>query len=65
VNKHTSIPTTDGLYWYFELGQDEPRPVMINKDRWGESFKSFNGAQQSWLRNGEYLLGPQPTPAAQ
>lgn len=31
----------------------------------GHKFKSFNGGQQSWLRDGEYLLGTQLVPPAQ
>lgn len=65
MHKHSSLPVADGLYWYFARGEEQPRPVMIDKARWGGSFKSFNGAQQSWLRDGEYLLGPQPVPTAQ
>jgi hypothetical protein len=38
---------------------------MINKERWGQSMKSFNSAQQSWLHEGEYLIGPQPAPQFQ
>lgn len=64
MQKHTSIPTVDGLYWYFEQGKPEPRPVLIDQNRYGSKFKSFNGAEQSWLREGEYLLGPQPSPEA-
>ncbi|MCV4061263.1 hypothetical protein ACRCPT_06970 [Pseudomonas aeruginosa] len=35
MQKHTALPVADGLYWYFENGKSEPRPVMINKERWG------------------------------
>nr|WP_073937567.1 hypothetical protein [Pseudomonas aeruginosa] len=65
MQKHTALPVADGLYWYFENGESVPHPVMINKERWGQSMKSFNGAQQSWLREGEYLIGPQPAPQPQ
>lgn len=65
IDKFTDLPEVDGLFWYFEKGVEDPRPVMIDQARWGKCFKSFNGAQQSWLRDGEYLLGPQPAPAAQ
>lgn len=65
MDKHTSVPDVDGLYWYFDSKETEPRPVMINQSRWGEKFKSFNGAEQSWLRDGEYLLGPLPAPKAE
>lgn len=64
MEKFTSIPDIDGLFWYFEKGEPEPRPVMINQSRWGKKFKSFNGAEQSWLREGEYLIGPQKAPVA-
>lgn len=60
---HTSIPSEEGLYWYFGNGAD-PRPVMINPSRWVGRFKSFNGAEQSWMREGEYLMGPQGAPVA-
>lgn len=65
LDKHTSIPVVRGLYWYFEKGSAEPRPVMIDPARWVNKFKSYNGAEQSWLAAGEYLLGPQPVPADQ
>jgi len=65
MQKHTALPVADGLYWYFENGESVPHPVMINKERWGQSMKSFNGAQQPWLREGEYLIGPQPAPQPQ
>jgi hypothetical protein len=65
MDKFTSVPEIDGLFWYFENGVTEPRPVLINQTKWGKKFKSFNGAEQSWLRDGEYLVGPQPAPAAQ
>lgn len=61
--KHTCIPSEEGLYWYFEKGCI-PRPVMINPAKWVGKFKMFNGAEQSWLRDGEYLMGPQPLPIA-
>lgn len=63
--KHTKIPTERGLYWYYENGGDEPRPVMINPEKWVGKFKSFNGSEQAWLRDGEYLVGPQFAPAPQ
>lgn len=59
--KHTTLPEGAGLYWYFENGI-EPSPVLIDPEKWVGKFKSFNGAEQSWLREGEYLLGPQPAP---
>ncbi|WP_256679121.1 hypothetical protein [Pseudomonas sp. MWU12-2323] len=65
MDKHTSVPNVDGLYWYFDSKESEPRPVMINQSRWGDKFKSFNGAEQSWLRDGEYLLGPLSAPKAE
>lgn len=65
MDKFTSIPERDGLFWYFENGAAEPQPVLIYQTKWGKNFKSFNGAVQSWLLEGEYLLGPQAAPAAQ
>lgn len=65
LQKHTAVPAEQGLYWYFENGAEEPRPVMVNQAKWPGKFKSFNGAEQSWLRDGEYLVGPQKPPAPQ
>ncbi|WP_234831344.1 hypothetical protein [Pseudomonas savastanoi] len=65
LDKHKSIPVERGLYWYFEKGKAEPRPVMVDPTRWVNKFKSFNGSEQAWLADGEYLLGPQPVPADQ
>ncbi len=62
MQKHTTIPTLDGLYWYYEDGADAPRPVLINQAKYQGRFKSFNGSEQRWLRDGEYLLGPVPMP---
>jgi hypothetical protein len=62
MEKFTSVPEIDGLFWYFANDAAAPRPVQINQAKWGSKFKSFNGAEQSWLREGEYLLGPQPAP---
>ena len=59
------MPEIDGLFWNFENDVSEPRPVLLNQARRVRKFKSFNGAEQSWLRDGEYLVGPQPTSAAQ
>ncbi|MBK6616405.1 hypothetical protein [Ottowia sp.] len=61
--KHEAIPTQDGLYWYFATGEAEPAPVLVNHARYGNSLKAFNGSLQSWLRKGEYLLGPVAPPA--
>lgn len=55
--KHTEIPSEDGLYWYFETGAKQPRPVLIDSSRYGRRFKSFSGAEQSWIRPGEYFIG--------
>ena len=64
MEKFTSIPAIDGLFWYYAKGEPEPRPVLINQARYGKCIKSFNGSQQAWLRDGEYLLGPQTSPDA-
>ncbi|HBO5661730.1 TPA: hypothetical protein L4592_006128 [Pseudomonas aeruginosa] len=64
MDKFTSVPEIEGLFWHFENGVSEPLPVLINRAKWGRKFKSLNGAEQSRLRDGEYLVGPQPTPAA-
>lgn len=47
----------DGLYWYLVPGQ-VPEPVLVNRSRYGERFKAFNGREQAWLRDGERLIGP-------
>jgi len=64
MKKFNAVPELDGLFWYFEKGATEPRPVLINQAKWGLKIKSFNGAEQSWLRDGEYLIGPQIPPSA-
>lgn len=53
----------DGLYWYMVPGQ-EPEPVLVNRARYGDRFKAFNGREQAWLRDGERLVGPIAPPAA-
>lgn len=53
----------DGLYWYMVPGQ-EPEPVLVNRARYGDRFKAFNGREQAWLRDGERLVGPVVPPAA-
>ena len=62
MEKFTRVPEISGLFWYFEQGKEIPRPVLIDLEKYGVKFKSFNGAEQSWLREGEYLIGPQPAP---
>ncbi|MFK4705949.1 hypothetical protein ABIC83_002788 [Roseateles asaccharophilus] len=47
----------DGLYWYMVPGQP-PEPVLVNRARYGDRFKGFNGREQPWLREGETLVGP-------
>lgn len=54
----------DGLYWYMVPGQ-EPEPVLVNRARYGERFKAFNGREQGWLREGERLVGPIMPPKAE
>ena len=35
----------------------------MDSDRYGEGkFRGFNGRVQTWLKDGEGLLGPQPEP---
>ncbi len=66
MDKHTEIPSINGLYWYYESGQctDNPEPVKIYVGRYGKgNFKGFNGRTQSWMREGEFLVGPQLPPA--
>lgn len=52
----------DGLHWYMVPGQD-PEPVLLKRSRYGERLKAFNGREQSWLRDGERLVGPILPPA--
>lgn len=61
MEKHTTIPARNGLYWYFERSSP-PVPVLVDRERHGAMFKAFNGSVQGWLRDGEYLLGPVPVP---
>ncbi|MBP5947961.1 hypothetical protein [Pseudomonas sp. P9(2020)] len=35
MDKFTDLPEVDGLFWYFEKGVEDPRPVMIDQARWG------------------------------
>ncbi|QJT37123.1 hypothetical protein E4188_22505 (plasmid) [Aeromonas media] len=65
MEKHTGIPCIDGLYWYYavNVSADAPEPVQIDQGRYGVGkFKGFNGRLQAWLRDGEYLVGPQRPP---
>lgn len=48
MHKHASLPVADGLYWYFAPGEEQPRPVMIDKARWGGSMNSPT-AKPKWL----------------
>lgn len=61
MQKHDAIPERDGMYWYIVPGE-EPEPVLINHDRYGNSFKGFDNRRQSWLKEDEYLIGPQCGP---
>lgn len=62
MTKHNFIPSTDGLYWLITPQLAKPLPVVIDHDRYGASFKCFNGRLQGELGSDEYLLGPQPEP---
>lgn len=62
---HFHIPSEDGLYWYWANDAASPEPVLINRAKYNQSFKGFNGRLQSWLRDGEYLEGPQTLPVKQ
>lgn len=59
-----TIPSTapDGLYWYLVPGK-APEPVLIHRAMYGDRIKAFNGREQTWLRDGERLVGPVPAPA--
>lgn len=47
MNKRTTIPEQDGLYWYFENGKDAPEPVLIiefiNK---ADNLEEFNARKE-------------------
>lgn len=61
----TEIPNIDGLFWYYVPGK-EPEPVLIDVSRYGAGqFAGFNGRRQSWLREREYLIGPQLPPVVE
>lgn len=65
MEKHTEIPGIDGLYWYYPVNASTgtPEPVLIDQGRYGVGkFKGFNNRLQSWMRDGEYLVGPQLPP---
>tara|TARA_Y100001973_G_scaffold106227_1_gene182826 strand:- start:3984 stop:4184 length:201 start_codon:yes stop_codon:yes gene_type:complete len=62
MQRFTEIPEAAGLFWYFEEVAAEARPVTMLTGKWSGFFKSFDGSTQNWLRDGEYLLGPQPAP---
>ncbi|MFK5948105.1 MAG: hypothetical protein QM500_04975 [Methylococcales bacterium] len=65
MKKHTEMQGLEkGLYWYFENGKNEPEPVLVDPDKNSGAFRGFNGRNQSWLREGEYLQGPQNSPTA-
>lgn len=56
------IPSIDGLYWYIVPGK-KPEPVCVDIARYGAGkFAAFNGRKQAWLRDNEYLIGPQTPP---
>ncbi len=54
----------DGLYWYIVPGK-APEPVLIERSRYGDRFKAFNGREQAWLGDGERLMGPVLPPIVQ
>jgi len=59
LRRFESIPSDKGLYWYFAKGQVDPEPMLADPERYPGRLKAFNGREQGWLREGEYLLGPQ------
>lgn len=63
MKKFTKIPHDQtGLFWYFENDKEQPEPVQLNAEKHPGKIKGFNGRMQSWLRDGEYLIGPQLPP---
>jgi hypothetical protein len=57
LERHTSIPTSDGLYWYHQH-DGTIEPVLIQQARYAGRFKAFNGREQTWTREGEFFVGP-------
>ena len=65
MQRHYKIPCEPGLYWYYETGCSAPEAVNISPEKYGDGkFRGFNGRLQGWLQDGEFLVGPQPTPNA-
>jgi len=65
MNRFDKIPTdVSGLFWYHGNGKNEPEPVKLDKDNHPGAMKGFNGRIQAWMREGEYLIGPQLPPAS-
>ncbi|EMY6611266.1 MULTISPECIES: hypothetical protein [Vibrio] len=62
--KHETIPMDTGLFWYFENDKESPEPVYLDENKHPRVMKGFNGRRQDWMRDGEYLLGPQTPPRA-
>ncbi len=62
MKKFSTIPAQSGLFWYYQLNNELPEPVLLNESQYPGAFKGFNGRRQSWLRDGEFLVGPQPVP---
>lgn len=60
MKRFDKIPVgVSGLFWYYANGKDEPEPVLLDEKSHPGAMKGFNGRKQSWMRDGEYLVGPQ------
>ena len=49
------IPTEDGFYWFYDSKEERSKPVEINKEKYGLSFKSFDGSTRSRIDEGDYF----------
>ena len=64
MNRFDKIPVdVSGLFWDYANGQDEPEPVLLDEKKHPGAMKGFNGRLQAWMRDGEYLIGPQSPPS--
>ena len=55
--KIEGIPSVDGAYWYFKLGEKLPSLVWIGSDNNGRAIKDGPAIQRYWYP-GEFFVGP-------
>jgi hypothetical protein len=64
MTKHITIPTVNGIYWYF-VPPLEPQAVSVNTEEFGGNrFKDFSGWKHSHVDKGSYFIGPIVPPKA-